>query len=159
MCIRDRTPAQLPSALSTLYTDFGTVSAEDFALLSYAGSHLPPGARVLVAPGSAGEFLPAYDPTAVLLYPMLPGWTRVNASYTLLVSELTNGTLEHPEGFSALRFLDVQFVIVTAANSILWPAFSYEPFLNDPYQFPVLYENGTALLIAVAPPPPLYPFG
>lgn len=150
------TPTQLPAVLTTLYTDFGNVTGADFDLLSYAGGHLPPGARVLVAPGSAGEFLPAYDPTVVLLYPMLPGWTRVNASYTLIVSELTNGTLDAP-GRAALRELDVGFVVVTEANSVLWPAFSPTPLLRDP-SFHVLFAEGRALLLEEAPSNPVYPF-
>jgi len=141
------TPTQLAPVLSTLYHNFGNVTEADFDLLSYSGAHLPSGARVLVAPGSAGEFLPAYDPTAVLLYPMLPGWTELNASYTLLVSELTNATLP-ANGIAALRVLNVQFIIVTESNSVLWPAFSPAPLLFD-NEFPRLFQEGGALLFSV----------
>ncbi|MCI4372962.1 MAG: hypothetical protein L3K02_04900 [Thermoplasmata archaeon] len=145
------TPTQLAPVLTTLYTDFGNVTAADFDLLSFAGTHLPSGARVLVAPGGAGEFLPAYDPTAVLLYPMLPGWTRVNASYALLVSELTNGTLDGA-GLVALWNLGVQFIVVTPANSILWPAFSPAPLVD--HGFAALFEQGGDYLFTTPPPPP-----
>jgi hypothetical protein len=141
------TPTQLAPVLTSLYTDFGNVTQPDFELLTFAGAHLPSGARVLVAPGSAGEFLPAYDPSAVLLYPMLPGWTQLNASYSLLLSELTNATLP-ANGLAALAVLGVQFIIVTQANSILWPAFSPTPLVSD-HSFPLLFQDGPAFLFAV----------
>ncbi|HXQ48573.1 MAG TPA: hypothetical protein VN842_02175 [Thermoplasmata archaeon] len=143
------TPTQLAPVLSTLYTNFGNVTGADFDLLAYAGAHLPSGARVLVAPGSAGEFLPAYDPTAVLLYPMLPGWTQLNSSYSLLVSELTNATL-NIRGVFALHVLDVEFIIVTQANTILWPAFSATALLRG--GFSVLFAEGDAYLFELPPP-------
>lgn len=145
------TPTQLPPVLSTLYHDFGNVTSTEFALLEYAGSHLPTGARVLVAPGSAGEFLPAYDPSAVLLYPMLPGWNQFNASYALVVSELTNATLDQ-NGYAALRILQVQYIIVTPASSVLWPAFSSAPLIN--YVYVPIYENqGTSIWEIPSPSP------
>ncbi|MCI4342847.1 MAG: hypothetical protein L3J92_01845 [Thermoplasmata archaeon] len=150
------TPTQLPPVLSTLYHDFGNVTPAEFALLEYAGSHLPTGARVLVAPGSAGEFLPAYDPSAVLLYPMLPGWNEFNASYALVVSELTNATLE-PGGHAALRILNVQYVIVTPASTVLWPAFSPAPL---PSAFGILiYVNEGSSLWEIPQPAPSGPPG
>ncbi len=148
------TPTQLAPVLSTLYTDFGNVSATDLDVLSFAAAHLPSGARVLVAPGSAGEFLPAYDPSAVLLYPMLPGWTQLNQSYTLVVSELTNATLS-VAGLDALDALDVQYVIVTEVNTILWPAFSAAPLIAD--GFTTLFTQGGAYLFGLPPPTPLGP--
>jgi hypothetical protein len=140
------TPVELPAPLTTIYDDFGNVTGSDFALLEYAGAHLPGGARVLVAPGSAGEFLPAYAPGAVLLYPMFPGALRSNASYALLVTELTNATLT-PAGIGALHALGVQFVIVTQRNSQLWSAFSPEPL--ELASFPVVFAEGDAYLFNV----------
>jgi len=137
------TPAQLASSVTTLYTDFGNVTAEDFALLSYLGGHLPPGARLLVAPGSAAEFVPAYDPNVAILYPMVPGWPGVNASYTLVVRELTNDTLDGA-GSAALRSLDVGYIAVTGNSTTLWPPFRPGPLLNDSADFPVLFHQGAA---------------
>lgn len=147
------TPTQLPPTLSQQYHDFGNVTGADFDLLSYAGSHLPAGARVLVAPGSAGEFLPGYCSDIVLLYPMVPGWSTVNASYSRLVDDLPNGTLG-PADIDALRTLAVGFVVVTGNSTILWPAFSPTPFLAEPSSFPVLFHEADAYLFAVALPPP-----
>lgn len=139
------TPTELPPVLSGLYDDFGNVTAADFDLLAYAGGHLPVGARVLVAPGSAGEFLPGYCSSIVLLYPMVPGWTTVNVSYTLLVRDLPNATLG-PADVRALADLDVQYVVVTGNNTILWPAFSPRPFLSAPATFVDLFHEGDAYL-------------
>ncbi|MGA8542385.1 MAG: hypothetical protein WB947_02410 [Thermoplasmata archaeon] len=139
------TPTELPPVLTTLYEDFGDVSAADFALLSYAGAHLPGGARVLVAPGSAAEFLPGYAPDLVLLYPLVPGFEWVNDSYNLLVRQLTNATL-NATGLAALSGLDVQYIVVTGANNVLWRPFSPAPLLVNPTRFPLLWHEGDAYL-------------
>ncbi|HXQ79537.1 MAG: hypothetical protein WB788_01590 [Thermoplasmata archaeon] len=141
------TPTQLPPALSEIYNDFGNVSGADFDLLLYAGSVLPAGARVLVAPGSAGEFLPGYCTNIVLLYPMVPGFRTVNTSYQLLVRDLPNGTLDSADT-QALVALDVQYVVVTGNNSNLWRAFSPAPFLAMPETYALLFHEGDAYLFA-----------
>jgi hypothetical protein len=143
------TATQLASPMNTLYSDFGNVTADDFAMLAYLGSHLPVGARLLVAPGSAAEFVPAYAPDIVLLYPMVPGWTGVNASYSLLVRELTNGTLD-AAGLSALRALSVGYIAVTGRSTTLWPPFEPAPLLNDSAEFPRLFTQGSAYVFGVA---------
>jgi hypothetical protein len=135
----------LPPVLNGLYTSVGNVTTDDLALLEYAGAHLPSGARVLVAPGSSAQFLPGYAPDVVMLYPMVPGWPWINASYSLLVRELTNGTLD-PAGQNALAILGVNDLLVTGANTVLWPPFSPAPFLADPAEFPVEYHAGDAYL-------------
>ncbi len=141
------TPTALPPVLTELYQDFGNVSEADFALLEYAGSHLPAGARVLIAPGSAAGFLPGYAPDLVLLYPLVPGWEWNNASYRLLVDQLTNATL-NAAGLSALAALDVGYVIVTGNNTLLWAPFSPAPLLADPGTFDLLWNEGDAYLFA-----------
>jgi hypothetical protein len=142
------TPTSLPPVLSTLYTDFGNVTGADFALLDFAAAHLSPGARVLVAPGSAAEFLPGYAPNLVLLYPLVPGWEWANGSYTLLVRELSNATLD-AKGFSALGALEIGYVVVTGNNTTIWSAFSPAPLLRYPSAFgPPLFHEGDAYLFA-----------
>ncbi len=143
------TPASLAPGLGAIYRDFGNVSAGDFALLEAAATYLPAGSRVLVAPGSAAEFLPGYVPDIVLLYPMEPGWAWVNASYTEVVSELTNGTLD-ALGNASLAALGVQYIAVTMQNTILWPAFSPAPMLADPAKFHPEFHDADAYLFAVA---------
>jgi len=144
------TPTALPPTLNQLYQDFGNVTAADFDLLEYAGSHLPDGARVLVAPGSAGQFLPGYCSDIVLLYPMVPGWSTVNASYELLVKDLPNATLDRAD-VQALSALAVTYIVVTGNNTRLWPAFSPVPFVSDPAAYPVEFHEGDAYLFAVGP--------
>lgn len=139
------TPTSFAPVLTHLYDDFGNVSSDDFALLEYAGAHLPSGARVLIAPGSAADFLPGYAANVVLLYPLVPGWEWVNASYHLVVDELSNATLD-PAGRSALGALDVGYIIVTGNNTVLWPAFSPAPLIADPSLFPLLWHEGDAYL-------------
>jgi hypothetical protein len=135
------TGSSLPPVLERLYDDLGNVTGDDFALLEYAGSHLPSGARVLIAPGSAAAFLPGYAPDLVLLYPILPGFPWGNSSYREVVSQLTNATLNR-SGLDAMGALDVQYVVVTGANTILWPPFSPAPLLAAPNQFPLLWQQG-----------------
>ncbi len=141
------TPTELPPVLTALYHDFGNVSGADLDLLEYAGAHLPSGARVLIAPGSAAGFLPGYATNVVMLYPLVPGWEWINASYRTLVSQLTNATL-NSTGLSAFASLEVQFVIVTGNNTVLWPPFSPAPLLADPSDFPLLWNEGDAYLFA-----------
>ena len=143
------TPVALSPVLTGLYGGFGNVTSDDLALLEYAGTHLPSGARVLVAPGSAADFLPGYASNVVLLYPLIPGFPWTNASYNLLVDELSNATLD-ARGRAALSALDVGFVIVTGNSTVLWPAFSPKPFLADPSSFPLLQQYGDAYLFARA---------
>ncbi|HEY1198497.1 MAG TPA: hypothetical protein VGG32_07205 [Thermoplasmata archaeon] len=142
------TPTELAPGLSELYHDFGNVTAGDFDLLEYAGTHLPAGARVLVAPGSAGQFLPGYCSNIVLLYPMVPGWSTVNASYELLVHDLPNGTLG-PADVRALAVLHVGYIFVTGNNTVLWWAFSPRPFLSESASYPLLHSDDDAYLFAV----------
>jgi hypothetical protein len=141
--------ALTPTALSPLWTkqyhELGNVTSDDFALLEYAGSNLPAGARVLVAPGSAGDFLPGYATNLVILYPLVPGWPWINASYRVVVDELSNATLDS-QGLGAMAALDVQYIVVTGNSTILWPAFSPLPLEADPGAFAELFHQGDAYL-------------
>ena len=143
------TSTAFPPTLNGLYHDFGNVTAADFDLLDFAGSHLPSGARVLVAPGSAGQFLPGYCADIVLLYPMIPEWQTVNASYAQLVHDLPNGTFG-PMDQQALAALSVEYIVVTQNNTMLWSAFSPRPFLASPTAYPVLFHEEDAYLFRVA---------
>jgi len=142
------TAVALPPQLSDLFERFSNVTTADFALLQWAATHLPDGARVLVAPGSAAEFLPAYHLNIVLLFPMSAGYRSINASYGTVVSELTNGTLDSA-GRLALASLGVEFVAVTERNTVLFEPFSPAPFLSAPA--PLLFHEGGAYLFAWPP--------
>ncbi|HTP56544.1 MAG TPA: hypothetical protein VML53_07815 [Thermoplasmata archaeon] len=149
------TPTGLAPVLGSLYHDFGAVSPGDFALLACGGAHLPAGSRVLVAPGSAAEFLPGYAPHITLLYPLEPGWPWANLSYRIVVRELSNGTLD-PAWFDSLH---VNFVAVTGNNTVLWPAFWPNPFLRDPGAFAEVFHAGDAYLFSTDAAAPPFPCG
>ncbi len=143
------TPSVLGPSLTTVYHRLGNVTSDDLDLLGYAGAHLPAGARVLVAPGSAADFLPGYDADVVLLYPLIPGFSWTNVSYNRIVDELSNATLD-AQGVAAMAALDVGYIIVTGNSTTLWPAFSAAPLLADPSAFPLLQHYGDAYLFARA---------
>jgi hypothetical protein len=140
---------EMPTTLGDLYHSFGNVSAADFALLAWVSANVPPGARVLVAPGSASEFLTAYAPQLRVLYPMVLGFAYPNATYRDVNRELTNGTLE-PNGSADLHALAVEYVAVTGPNTVLGNPYSPAPLLGDPLEFPMVYHDGDAYLFAVA---------
>ncbi|HYK93175.1 MAG TPA: hypothetical protein VEY07_03930 [Thermoplasmata archaeon] len=136
-----------PEYADHLYRAFANVTTADYDLLEWASDHLPAGARVLVAPGSAAQFLPAYCPRVVLLFPMTgPDW-RANREYLELGRFLANGTLG-PAGMADLSTLQVAYVAVTGNSSVLYPAFSPVPFVGNP-SFTALFTEGDAHLFAV----------
>ncbi|MCI4346864.1 MAG: hypothetical protein L3K07_08975 [Thermoplasmata archaeon] len=141
------TTTDAPGYLHGIYLSFGNTTQADFALLDWADTNLPHGARVLVAPGSAGQFLPGYRADIALLFPEIP--VAGNLSYSLLVSELDAGTLDG-SGHAALSALAVEYVVVTGRNTQLWPPFSPEPLLADPAEFPVYFATGDAYLFGVS---------
>ena len=151
------TGAALPEDLSNAYAAVGNVTAADLALLDWSHDHLPSGARVLVAPGSAAQFLPGYDATVVVLYPVLSVGVNGNASYRLIVSELTNGTLD-ASARTAFAALQVEYVAVTGANTILWPPFAVAPLLAAP-EARLQFHQGDAWLFSWTwvPTPPGLP--
>ena len=142
------TATQLPSSEHAVYESFGNVSASDFAMLHWASSQLPAGARVLVAPGSAAEFLVAYAPSVQVLYPMVEGFEYPNNTYRDLLDELTNGTLA-PNGTTDLGILDADYIAVTGANTVLANPFSPAPLLADPSLFQLVFQSGDAYVFAL----------
>jgi hypothetical protein len=136
------TSTALPPSLSTTYTDFGNVTAADYSMLEWAATNLPSGARVLVAPGSAAQFLPSYQPSLVPVFLVLPQGESTNASYQVAVGELSNGTLA-ADGTSALNDLGVEYVAVTQANTVLWPPFLPVPLQESPTAR-VMFHSGDA---------------
>ncbi len=74
----------------------------------------------------------------------------VNASYGLLVRELTNGTLD-ADGTSALASLDVGFVAVTGNNTVLYRPFLPAPLLADAAMSLVFHEQDAYLFAVTAP--------
>jgi hypothetical protein len=141
------TATQLPGYVGSIYGTYGNVSSADFALLAWAGSHLPSGARVLVAPGSAAEFLPGYVPSVRIIEPMLG--IRFNATYESVIRALDVGDLSGAL-FSNLSALGVEYIAVTENNTALDAPFAPLPLVQDPANFPVLFQQGDAYLFAYA---------
>ncbi|HTT16613.1 MAG TPA: hypothetical protein VMH49_04570 [Thermoplasmata archaeon] len=147
------TPASLGPVLGSYYHDFGNVTGADYAMLEHARTFLTPGMRVLVAPGSAGEFLPGYVRGITLVYPMAPGWSRANASYGLVVRALTNGTVDTGV-LAALASLELEAIVVTGNNTVLWPAFWAAPLVaqtdHGTATFPVLWHEQDAWILGAS---------
>ncbi len=137
--------ADLPPYLDELYGSYGRVTAGDFAMFAWASEHLPTGARVLVALGSAAQFLPGYARVAIV-FPIQP--IDRNTSYQALETELTNGTLT-AAGLVALGVLQIQYIAVTGNTTNLWPPFLPAPLLADPGMFPLLFQSGDAYVFQV----------
>lgn len=133
------TATDFPSYLDQLYGSYGRVTAADFAMLEWARHGLPTGSRVLVAPGSAAQFLPGYANVAIV-FPV----QRIasNASYVDLDRQLVEGRL-NATGFLEIQWLDVQYVAVTGNTTNLWAPFSAAPLLADP-EFHVIFQQGDA---------------
>lgn len=115
------------------------VTPGDVAVMEWAGVHLPSCSAVLVAPGSAGQFLPEYAVVHVI-FPMNP--VPQNQSYTVAVSNLTSGQYSSLTR-SALKSLGVTEVLVTGRTSV-----SFLPFLSTPLleseDFSLLFSAGDA---------------
>ncbi len=136
------TALSLPDQLRSVYDRYSNVTADDVALLEFTAGSIPNGSRVLVAPGSAAQFLPEYDANIVLLYPMVPNFGNINASYTLVVQELTNGTLDSA-GAAALVALGVNYVAVTGPSSTL-----FQPFVPGPLVALAIEDGGNPWSVA-----------
>ncbi|MCI4348342.1 MAG: hypothetical protein L3J97_06985, partial [Thermoplasmata archaeon] len=139
------TGVDFPSYLQGLYGSYGRVTAGDFALFAWAGHGFPAGARVLVAPGSAAQFLPGYANVA-LVFPV----QRIaqNTSYVDLDRQLVHGNLT-ASGFAELAGLSVQYIAVTGNTTDLWAPFSPTPLLGDPSAFGLLFQDGDAYVFLV----------
>jgi hypothetical protein len=148
------TVTSVPSYLAGIYSDFGNVSDSDFALLTWAEGSLPAGAVVLVAPGSAAGFLPAYSPTVRLEFPM--GLLQNDPPYRSVIDHLVNGSLTSGDRAN-LTLLGVEFLAVTGNDSRLYPAINPAPLLSDPQEFVVKFHEGDAWLFETRLAPAVTP--
>lgn len=130
-----------PLYLGSIAESLGNVTGGDYAALEWMSVHLPPCSGVLVAPGSAGQYLPAYS-NARLIYPMLP--VPTNLSYQRAVHDLSLGHLA-PTTLADLQTLRVTEVFVTAQSNILWPPFN-STALSESSSFLLEYRSGDALV-------------
>lgn len=140
------TVVQGPNFLSENAKKTSNVTTGDVAVLEWAGAELPQCSTVLVAPGSAAQFLPEYV-TVRLDFPMNP--VPQNQSYQTAVTDLTSGFYTNTTR-AALVDLGVTEVFVTGQTSV-----SFAPFLPQPLEassdFTLLDRSGDALIFGFLP--------
>ncbi len=122
------------------------VTLGDLRALEWAGENLPSCSVVLIAPGSAAQFLPEYASLRVD-FPMNP--VPSNSSYRAAVGDLTAGRYVASTR-AALEQLAVTEVFVTGPTSVSYPAFLPGPLLVSG-DFAVLFSSGDAVLFAFLP--------
>jgi len=144
------TATQLPGQLHEGYTDFSNLTAADVDLLAWIQNHVPDGSRVLVAPGSVAEFLPAYKPTLVVLYPMTVGFSIDHPTYWSVIEALQNGTADSTV-WKAVLSLELNYAAVTEDNTDLYAPLQPGPFLAW-NQTAVFHEGGVFLFRLPGPP-------
>lgn len=159
------TTSEAPSYLKLELSEVSMVTPSDVSAMEYLGTQ--PLGPVLVAPGSAGEFLPAFvqDP---VIYPLVGlgggvGYVAQytngnlsisysgpfsNATYQSVVTELTSGNLssQFPR---ELAILSVHYILVTGESTTLFLPFDARALLADAGQYPVLYHSGDAYVFEV----------
>lgn len=129
-----------PQYIDSESGNLANVTQGDLAALSWAGAHLPSCSSVLVAQGSAAEFLPAYA-TVHMLYPMEP--PPRNQSYYDVVSDLTTGSITYAT-LSNLEVLGVTEIFVTGQTNVDWKPFLPQPLLADNVDFSMLFHSADA---------------
>lgn len=135
------TVTQGPNYLETgVMNPLSNVSLGDQELLEYTGSNLPDCSTVFVAPGSAGEFLPAFNPRLHIDFPVDP---EANSnSYSDALTHLTDGN--YTSGVRAdLLQLGITEVLVTGVNNVLWKSIDAVPLL-DSSDFSILYSASSS---------------
>ena len=140
------TAANVPNFLSSETEKSANVTSFDLEALQWTEEHLPTCSRVLVAPGSAAQFLPEFAQVHVV-YPMNPQPT--NLSYATVVADLTSGIYANSTR-SNLLLLNVTEVFVTGQNSVAYPPFLLTP-LADSSDFRELFHEGDAAVLDFLP--------
>ncbi|MFY9717294.1 MAG: hypothetical protein WAK40_05100 [Thermoplasmata archaeon] len=133
------TALDAPGYLAAHLNDFANATTGDLDALAWAGAHLPDCSRVLVAPGSAAEFLPEYS-ASHLVFPVLP--LSVNGSYARAIDDLTRGVYS-TDTRAALLALNISEVFVTGQTSVSYPPLRMGALTGSP-DFSELYRSGDA---------------
>lgn len=131
------TAVDAPNYLVSITGSLANVSPADVAALKWAGERLPSCSTVLVAPGSAGQFLPAYANVHVV-FPLVP--YPANASYTQVIDSLSHGQLDNGT-LKALEVLGITEVFVTGQSNLLWLPILPLPLEHDPGNFTILFHS------------------
>ena len=139
------TTTEAPTFLGEITHDLSNTTQGDEMALQWAKG-LPPCSGVLVAPGSIGEFLPAYA-TLRLIYPMDP--SPQNLSYQRSIQDLAEGHYTSTTRADLLA-LGVTEVLVTGQNNVLYPPLQPGPLENST-DFHVLFHEGDAFWFEFLP--------
>lgn len=126
----------------------GNATQQDVSALQWAGANLPSCSRVLVAPGSAGQFLPEFAHVG-LVYPMLP--VPVNSTYHAVVGDLIQGSYNGSTR-SALLLLNITEIMGTSETFGGYLPFNLTGILESPApDFSVLFHEGDATILEFLP--------
>jgi hypothetical protein len=136
----------IPTYLHNAVTAQASGTQGDISVLEWAGSHLPSCSSVLVAPGSAAQFLPEYA-MIKLVFPVFP--PPANLSYYIAVTDLTSGSYDASTR-SALLSLGVTEVFITGETTNTFPPFNITP-LRGSSDFMYLYGEQDAAMFAFEP--------
>lgn len=137
---------QEPQYLNSAADSTANVTTSDLSALNWAAIHLPPCSYVLVAPGSAAEYLPVYS-SAHIVYQMQP--PPKNSYYTQAIMALQAGTY-NASVKGDLEHLQVTTVFVTGQSISLWLPLSPTP-MEASLDFSLLFHSGDAYLFAFIP--------
>ncbi|MGA8425893.1 MAG: hypothetical protein WB782_10350 [Thermoplasmata archaeon] len=140
------TVVDVPSFIHDHIEALANVTPGDLMVLAWAGAHLPPCSRVLVAPGSVAQYLPEYAEVQ-LVFPVFP--PTVNLSYYAAVNDLIDGTYLNSTR-SELLSIGVTTVFVAGRSSAAYPPFQIRPLLSSP-DFTLLVEQQDAAILAFVP--------
>lgn len=135
-----------PGVVAVAYGSLANSTAADVQGLEWAGAHLPACSGLLVAPGSAAQFLPGYGQFRVV-FPMLP--FPVNLSYQLALNDLSNGVYDS-QVRSALLFLNITEVFVTGDTFPGYPAFQSQAMTGSA-DFHALFVLGDVAVFEFLP--------
>jgi hypothetical protein len=136
----------VPGYLHTTIASEANATRADVQALEWAGANLPECSHVLVAPGSAAQFLPEFA-LVHLVFPVFPSPT--NQSYSILVANLTAGVYTGATRAAAIE-LGVTEVFVTGATTNAYPPFEQGP-LRHSSDFEALFSQADALISEFIP--------
>jgi hypothetical protein len=136
----------MPGYITNHIDSLANVSSGDLLALKWAGTNLPDCSRVLVAPGSVGQFLPEYASISII-YPAFP--TPTNLSYSMVVLELDAGNYTNTTRGLLLE-LGATEILVSGQNSVSFSPFQLRPLLQSS-DFFVLFQGGDVTILNFLP--------
>ncbi len=140
------TSTVVPGYISHHIHELANVSSGDVGALEWVGTHLPPCSRVLIAPGSIGQYLPEYA-SVQIVYPAFP--TPANLSYYTVVQNLNSGTYTNSTRANLL-LLGITEVLGSAQNTVSFLPFKLGP-LEASADFRTLFASGDVTILEFLP--------